>query len=285
MAFNKDTVQKYLDRLQKDVIAADQELANAAAQEACKRSAYEKKKRWADVLKDLLGTITETNRLGMIYLGTLERTRKYNEKVGKNASLCIDAIKILICEAKKLLDCSEVLKGKIRELTDRIDNKIPSKGPNSIIGNLSSLKTASDDAVAAIRDAIKALLATYHEEEDLLGLLAGEKGLLYQVTGSYKLMTDGKKPGVEECASCNPQKTPLFPMDDESCDFYTKTKRQYEETLEELKALLKDIEVVSCKREFAQARKNALDKALAAALAAKSCEVPPTPAATASARR
>jgi hypothetical protein len=279
MAFNKDSVQQYLDRLRKDVIAADQELTNAAAQEAYKRSALDKKKRWSDVLKDLLATITETNRLGMIYLGTLERTRKYNEKSGKNARLCIDAIKILICEAKKLLDCSEVLKGQIKVLTDRIDNKIPAKGPNSIVANLTGLKTATDDAVTAIKDAIKALLATYHEEEDLWGLLAGEKGMLYQVVGSYKLMTDGKKPDLEDCASCHPQKTPLFPMDDESCDFYTKTKRQYEETIEELKDLQKDVEVVSCKREFAQARKNALDKALAAAIAAKACEAAPAPAA------
>lgn len=279
MAFNKDTVQQYLDRLKKDVKAADQELTNALAQEAYKRSALEKKKRWSDVLRDLLTTITETNRLGMIYLGTLERTRKYNEKSGKNARLCIDAIKILICEAKKLLDCSEVLKGQIKVLTDRIDNKIPPRGPNSIIANLTGLKTATDDAVVAIKDAIKALLTTYHEEEDLWGLLAGEKGLLYQVVGSYKLMTDGKKPDLEDCASCNPQKTPLFPMDDESCDFYTKTKRQYEDTLEELKDLQKDVEVVACKREFAQARKNALDKALAAAVAAKACETAPAPAA------
>ncbi|MCF6404980.1 hypothetical protein L3C95_18915 [Chitinophaga filiformis] len=279
MASNKDTVQQYLDRLKKDVTEADQELVNALAQEAFKKSALEKKTRWADVLKDLLATITETNRLGMIYLGTLERTRKYNEKSGKNARLCIDAIKILICEGKKLLDCTEVLKGQIKVLTDRIDNKIPDKGANSIMANLAALKTATDDALTAIKDAIKALLVTYHEEEDLWGLLAGEKGLLFQVVGSYKLMTDGKKPDLEDCASCHPQKTPLFPMDDETCDFYTKTKRQYEETLDELKDLQKEVEVVSCKREFAQARKTALDKAYAAALAAKSCETAPAAAA------
>lgn len=278
MAFNKDTVQQYLDRLKKDCIEADQELNNAKAQEAFKKIALEKKKRWSDVLKDILATITETNRLGMIYLGTLERTRKYNKKTGKNAHLCIDAIKILICEAKELLDCSEVLKGQIKVLTDRIDNKIPSKGTNSIIANLTALKTAEDDAVTAIKDAIKALLITYRQEEELWGLLAGDKGLLYQVEGSYTLVTDGKKPDLEDCASCHPQKTPLFPMDDETCDFYTKTKHQYESTLDELKDLQKDVEVVSCKREFAQARKDALDKAYAAALAAKSCEIAPAPA-------
>ncbi|QHS63685.1 hypothetical protein [Chitinophaga agri] len=278
MAFNKDTVQQYLDRLKKDCIEADQELNNARAQEAFKKSALEKKKRWSDVLKDILATITETNRLGMIYLGTLERTRKYNKKTGKNAHLCIDAIKILICEAKELLDCSEVLKGQIKVLTDRIDNKIPSKGANSIIANLTALKTAEDDALTAIKDAINALLITYRQEEELWGLLAGDKGLLYQVEGSYALVTDGKKPDLEDCASCHPQKTPLFPMDDEACDFYTKTKHQYENTLDELKDLQKDVEVVSCKREFAQARKDALDKAYAAALAAKASETAPAAA-------
>ncbi|TWV98680.1 hypothetical protein [Chitinophaga pinensis] len=279
MASNKDTIQQYLDRLKNDCVEADQELNNAKAQEAFKKSALDKKRRWSDVLKDILTTITETNRLGMIYLGTLERTRKYNKKTGKNAHLCIDAIKILICEAKQLLDCSEVLKGQVKVLTDRIDNKIPSKGANSIIANLTALKTAEDDALNAIRDAINALLVTYRQEEELWGLLAGEKGLLFQVEGSYKLVTDGKKPDLEDCASCHPQKTPLFPMDDEACDFYTKTKHQYGSTLDELKDLQKDVEVVSCKREFAQARKDALDKAYAAALAAKSCETTPAPAA------
>jgi len=275
MASNKDTVQQYLDRLRKDVIEADQELTNAKAQEAFKKSALDKKRRWSDVLKGILDTITETNRLGLIYLGTLERTRKYNEKSGKNARLCIDAIKILICEAKELLDCSEVLKGKVKELSDRIDNKIPSKGTNSIIANLTALKTAVDDALVAIKDAITALLVTYRQEEELWGLLAGEKGLLFQVGGAYTLVTEGKKPDIEDCASCHPQKTPLFPMDDPQCDFYTKTKHQYESSLDELKDLQKDVEIVSCKREFAEARKTALDKAYAAALAAKACETAP----------
>lgn len=272
MALNKDTVQQYIDRLKKDCIEADQALTNAKAQEADKRSALDKKRRWADVLKDVLSTITETNRLGLIYMGTLERTRKHNEKGGKNARLCIDAIKILICEAKKVLDCSEVLKGKIKELSDRIDNKIPSKGANSIMANLLALKTATDDSLVSIKDAINALLLTFHLEEELYGVLAGEKGLQYQLTGMYALMTDGKKPGLEDCASCNPKKTPIFPMDDEACDFYTKTKHQYEETIEKLKDLQKEVDTVSCKREFAQARKDSLDSAYAAALAAKACD-------------
>jgi hypothetical protein len=275
MASNYDTVQQYLDRLKKDVTEADQELNNAKAQEAFKKSALEKKKRWSDALKDILSTITETNRLGMIYLGTLERTRKYNEKSGKNARLCIDAIKILICEAKELLDCSEVLRGHIKVLSDRIDNKIPPKGPNSIMANLTALKTAVEEGLIAIRVAIDALLVTYRQEEELWGLLAGEKGLLFQVGGAYTLVTEGKKPDLEDCASCHPQKTPLFPMDDEACDFYTKTKHQYDSALDDLKDLQKDVEVVSCKREFAEARKTALDKAYAAALAAKACDTAP----------
>ena len=273
MALNKDTVQQYIDRLQKDCIEADQDLNNAKAQEADKRSSLEKKKRWSDVLKDVLGTITETNRLGLIYMGTLERTRKHSDKGGKNAGLCIDAVKILVCEAKKVLDCSEVLKGKIKELSDRIDNKIASKGANSIMANLLALKTATDDALVSIKEAINALLLTFHLEEELYGVLAGEKGLQYQLTGMYTLMTDGKKPGLEDCASCNPKKTPIFPMDDEACDFYTKTKNQYDDTIASLKDLQKDVDTASCKREFAQARKDSLDTAYAAALAAKACEV------------
>lgn len=273
MALNKDTVQQYIDRLKKDTIEAAQDLSNALAQEADKRSSLEKKKRWSEVLKDVLGTITETNRLGLIYMGTLERTRKHNEKGGKNAGLCIDAVTILICEAKKVLDCSEVLKGKIKELSDRIDNKIVSKGANSIMANLLALKTATDDALAGIKDAINALLLTFHLEEELYGVLAGEKGLGYQLTGMYTLMTDGKKPGLEDCASCNPKKTPLFPMDDEACDFYTKTKHQYDEIIAKLKDLQTEVDAASCKREFAQAKKDSLDNAYAAALAAKACEV------------
>ncbi|SFD73664.1 hypothetical protein SAMN05518672_1035 [Chitinophaga sp. CF118] len=272
MASNNDTVQQYIDRLRRDTIEAAQFLTSVQAQEADKRSALEKKKRWSDVLQDVLGTITETNRLGLIYMGTLERTRKHNEKSGRNARLCIDAIKILICEAKKVLDCSEVLKGLIKVLSDRIDDKIPSKGTNSILANLLALKTATDDALVSIKNAINALLVTFHLEEELHGGLAGEKGLLYQLIGMYVLMTDGKKPGLDECASCNPKKTPIFPMDDPACDFYTRTKEQYDETVIQLKQLQREVDLAACKREFAKARKDSLDSAYAAALAAKACD-------------
>jgi len=272
MAYNKDTVQQYIDDLQKDTVKAEQELKNALAQEADKKTQLAKKQRWLSVLNDLLGVITETNRLGLIYMGSLQRVQKHNEKGGKNARLCIDAIKILICEAKKELDCSEVLKGLIKVLSDRIDNKIPTKGANSIQASLLALKTATDDALAAIKDAINALLITFHHEEDLYSMVAGEKSLQYQLIGMYTLMTDGKKPGLDECAVCHPRKTPIFPMDDESCDFYTKTKKQYEETIDRLKDLQKEVDNASCKREFAQAKRDALTTAYAAALAAKACD-------------
>lgn len=272
MALNKDTVQKYIDDLKKDTIKADQDLNNAKAQEADKKSALEKKTRWADVLRTLLGTITETNRLGLIYMGSLERTRKHNEKAGHNARLAIDAIKILICEAKKVLDCSEVLKGLIKVLSDRIDNKIPSTSTNSIMASLLALKNATDDALTGIKDALTALLLTFHKEEELYGILAGEQGLGYQLSGMYSVMTCGKKPGLDDCASCNPKKTPIFPMDDEACDFYTKTKHQYEDAVDSLKDLQKELDAASCKREFAQARKDALTTAYNAALAAKACD-------------
>jgi hypothetical protein len=269
MAYNKDNVQQYIDRLQKDYIEADQQLTSAVAQEAHKRSALEKKKRWAGVLEGVLGTITETNRLGVVYMGTLERTTRYNAKSGINARLCIDAIKILICEAKKVLDCSEVLKAKIKVLSDRIDNKIPSNSTNSIMANLLALKTATDDALTAIKNAINGLLLTFHKEEELFDILAGEKGLTYQLVGMYGLMKDGRKSDLEDCASCHPRKTPIFPMDDPSCDFYTKTKHQYDDTIIKLKELQTEVDLAACKREFAQARKDSLQSAYNAAITAK----------------
>ncbi|HVI44770.1 MAG TPA: hypothetical protein VM802_07865 [Chitinophaga sp.] len=272
MALNNDTVQQYIDRLKKESTEAGQHLDSAKAEESKKAGALDKTRRWSGVLGDVLGTVTETNRLGMIYLGTLERTRQKNEKIGENASLSVEAVKILICETRKVLDCSEVLKGLIKILSDRIDCKIPSNGPGSILNLLQALKAAMDVALAAIKDAVNLLLATYHLEEELWEQLAGENGTLKQVTDMHTLVTDARKPGVGDCASCHPKKVPVFPMDDEACDFYTKTKHQYEEALEDLKRLQKELEKATCKREFAQARKEALDSALAAALAAKACE-------------
>lgn len=272
MALNKDSVQQYIDRLLQDCIEADLAFNSAKAQELSKKSALDKTKRWSDILRDVLNTVTETNRLGMIYLGTLERARKQNEKVGKNARLAVNAIKILICEVKKVMDCTEVMKGLVKVLSDRIDCKIPSKGANSIMAVLANLKTAVDDALASIKEALNALLATYHLEEELWGDLAGEKGLLFQIGGMYTLVTEGKKPDIDSCGHCNPKKTPIFPMDDPACDFYTKTKHQYEETLEKLKDLQDALDNATCKREFAQAKKVALDNAYAAALAAKACD-------------
>lgn len=272
MASNKDSVQQYIDRLQADYIEAEQELTNAKAVEAHKKSALEKKKRWAGVLEGVLAGITETNRLGVIYMGTLERTTRYNAKSGLNARLCIDAIKILICEAKKLLDCTEVLKWKIKVLSDRIDNKIPSNTTNSIMANLLALKAATDDALTAIKNAINGLLLTFHQEEELFDILAGEKGLTYQLVSMYGLMRDGRKPDLEDCASCHPRKTPIFPMDDPACDFYTKTKNQYDDTIHHLKDLQTEVDLASCKREFAQAKKDSLFSAYSAAIAAKACD-------------
>ncbi|MCW3464564.1 hypothetical protein [Chitinophaga nivalis] len=272
MATNKDTVQQYIDRLLQEYTEAARELTNAKAEELKKQGELDKNKKWAGVLSNMFSLISETNRLGVIYMGTLERTRKQNEKLGHNASLSVDAIKILLCETRKVLDCTEVFKGLIKTLSDRIDCKIPSKGTNSIMAVLAALKTAVEEALTAVKEVVNALLAVYHLEEELLEQIAGERGLLYQVTGMYILLTDGVKPDLEACASCHPRKKPIFPMDANTCDFYTHTKEEYERVIALLKEIQRELDLASCRREFAQAKNDALKNAYDAAIAAKSCD-------------
>lgn len=270
---NNDTVQQYVDRLKADLVKAEQDFTTASVEEQQQQSKLTKSKQWVALLKKMLDLIDQTNRLGLSYTGTLQRTRKQGEKVGGNAALGVEAIGLLICEIKKVTDCTEVLKNLLKQLTDRIDCKIPQKNPKeSIMSVIGMLKEAVDDALNSVKDAVNALLKALQSEEDLWASLAGEKGLVYQLTGMSQHMLLGKKPDLEDCASCNPKKTPVFPMDDEACDFYTSTEKEYNKENAAIPVLQEKLDKATCRREIAQSHKDALAAAYAAAMAAKACD-------------
>jgi hypothetical protein len=267
---DNDSVQEYLDRLFKDLTAAKADLLLADAQKAQKEAELNKKTQWFELLTTVLNLLKSTNRLGMRYIRTVKRTRKQAEKIGENAELGIEAMEILICQIKKLTDCTEVLKSMVKVILDRINCNIPEK-PNGIFATLKELQVAVEDALTSVKAAVTALLDALKAQEDLYISISGERGLVYQLEGLYAHMLEGKKPDLEDCVSCKPKQTPLFPMDDPDCDFYSQTSQQYEKVEEQIADLQDELEEVMCKQENAAAKRDALQKAYDAAIAAKAC--------------
>lgn len=265
-----DSVQEYIDRLKQDLAAATAALAQAEALEIQKKLDLDKKTTWSTLLKRVLDLLKATNQLGMEYIRTVQRVRKQAEKIGENAELGIEAMEILICQAKKLTDCTEVLKSLVKILLDRINCSITPK-ENGIMANLNALKTAVDDALISVTNVVTTLLDALKAQEELWVSISGDRGLVYQLNGLSEHMLQGKKPDLEDCVSCKPKQTPLFPMDDPDCDFYSQTEEQYEKVQEQIAELQEEVEEATCKRETAQAKKNALKTAHDAAIAAKAC--------------
>jgi hypothetical protein len=265
-----DSVQEYLDRLSQDLAVAKAELLLADAQKNQKESELAKKRQWFELLTSVLALLKTTNRLGMDYIRTVKRARKQAEKIGENAELGIEAMEILICQIKKLTDCTEVLKSMVKIIIERINCNIPEK-PGGILATLRELQAAVEEALTGIKDAVTALLNALKAQEDLYISISGERGLVYQLNGLYEHMLQGKKQDLEDCVSCKPKQTPLFPMDDPDCDFYSQTSQQYEKVEDQIADLSEELEQATCKQEIAKTRKEALEKAYNAALAAKAC--------------
>jgi hypothetical protein len=267
---DNDSVQEYLDRLKQDLAVATAALLLAQAQENQKSSELAKKTQWSTLLKQVLDLLKRTNQLGMTYIRTVQRVRRQGEKIGENAELSIEAMEILICQIKKLTDCTEVLKTMIKTLLDRINCTITGKD-DGIFATLKALRDAVDEALTGVKDAVTALLNALKAQEELWVSISGDRGLVYQLNGLSEHMLKGQKPDIEDCASCKPKQTPLFPMDDPDCDFYSQTEEQYEKVEKQIAELREELEEATCKRETAQARKDALQKAYDAAKAAKAC--------------
>jgi hypothetical protein len=265
-----DSVQEYIDRLKQDHALATAALLLAEAQENQKKTELEKKQLWSNLLKKVLDLLKGTNQLAMEYIRTVQRVRRQAEKIGENAELGLEAMEILICQAKKLTDCTEVLKSLVKILLDRINCSITPK-ENGIMANLNALKTAVDEALTSVKNVVSSLLDALKAQEELWVSIAGDRGLVYQLNGLSEHMLQGKKPDLEDCVSCKPKQTPLFPMDDPDCDFYSQTEDQYEKVQEQIAQLQEELEEATCRRETAQAKKNALKTALDAAIAAKAC--------------
>lgn len=267
---DNDSVQEYLDRLSRDLASATAAYDQAKAVEDQKTVELEKKSQWSLLLKQVLDLLKKTNGLAMTYIRTVKRVRRQSEKIGENAELGIEAMEILICQIKGLTDCTEVLKTIIKVLLDRITCTITGK-ENGIMANLNDLKNAVEDALTDIKTAVTALLNALKAQEELWVSISGDRGLVYELNGLAEHMLQGKKPDLEDCVSCKPKQTPLFPMDDPDCDFYSQTLEQYQKVEKQIAQLQEEKEEATCKRETAETKKNALNTALIAAKAAKAC--------------
>ena len=276
-------VQQYIDELKHKLREAEKDYTQKTDRESKLRDGVQKKKDYSGALKGLLDQMLSTSDLGIAHIKLLRRARKQAEKVGRNAGLGISAIEIMICETEKTINCTEQLFIYIRQLTDRIEHcKVAvTDEKKSVTGVAKQLRIEIEKAIVNTVELLKALYKALELQEEVSVVISAKRGLAYELNAQKFHMKYGTRndpsdtddpEDLAECASCTKRDKPIFPMNDPQCDVYTRLHNAYEAEKTALAKLQEALESATGEREKAQAKKEALDAALKAALAAKSCE-------------
>ena len=279
-----NNTQKYIDRLREESEAATQEWSKSVQIETKAKTEYDKKSALKGFLDDLLKMLNDTSKVGVVYSEVLLKIEKHVRKIGDNAGRGICALKWLIKEAHQITDCSEALAKLIKDLSDSIDCTIAGKDQkDSIMSIIEQLKKESEKNTLDLKLLIVSFLTTLQHQEYLEQSLVGEpswgnRGLEYQFRAMNNQLLYGNRYGSgahesSHCASCTPRDKKIFPMDDGNCDFYERLKKAQANEEEELKKIKITRDEAIAKRERDEAKKLSIDAALAAALAAKACEI------------
>jgi hypothetical protein len=278
----ENNIQQYIERLKRELKHAEQRWENLKQYENQATKSYQYKSDFSGFLGVLLDLLSATSALGVGYIHTLSRASALSEKAGMNARRGVWSMRIMIGEARKNMDCMEVLTKLIKDLGDRINCKIPVKDEaKSVMTIIRQLKEEAEKAIVTIRDMVLALLKTLQLQEDLRMRLVGKRGLVYHLNAMRRLAEYGNKndPGdtddpedMADCSSCKPKTIPIFPMDDPRCDFYTKLHNEYKGESGQLPGLKDTMDTAIAKRERAEAKKDSLSAALKAAQEAKCCD-------------
>ncbi len=271
---NSDSIQQYIDSLKADLETTNDVLSHAQKTEEQQLNLLDKTKSWSAFLQKTLGQLTQTDQLALAYTNVLGRTVKQASKVAGNSWIGLKALKILICQIKEVSDCTEMLRILTGQLKDRIN--IPAKD-GVIVTDITNLQKAVDDALAAIKIAIAALLTAYQLQEDIFKSIDGnnddDRGMVKQLTWMQMQVLYGFNADPylnDHCANCK-KESPLFPMENNR-KFYQDVKRLHDAVAKEIVTLSKTAITDTCEREIKQAKRDALQAALTAAEAAKSCD-------------
>ena len=273
---NCDSVQEYIDSLKADLAKANDDFLLAQKTEQWQLNLLNTKKSWFGFLQKIFNQLTTTDQLATVYIGLLGRSVKQASKVARNSFYGIKGLQILLCQLKQVSDCVEMLRIIIDQLKERIS--IPTKDAVIFTG-ITNLQKAAEESLAAIKTAITALLNTYQVQEELFKSIDGDdpkdRGIVSQLSWMQMQVLYGYNANPEadckdEDGNCTKQGL-LFPMKNGS-KFYQKIKSSLENLPDEIIELTKNAINDTCEREIKQAKKDALQNALTAAEAAKSCD-------------
>lgn len=279
----ESNVQQYIDQLRVKLKEAEKVNTQRSDRESKLRDGVQKKRDYTGALRGLLDQLISTSDLAIAHIKVLRRAKKQAEKVGKTAKLGISALEILICETEKTMNCVEQLAIYIRQLVDRIDRCKPPvvDDKKSLTAIAKQLKVEIEKGVANSVELINVLYKTLQSQEEVSEKIATKRGLIYEFQAQKFHMKYGTRNDpadtddpeeTADCAACTKRDKPIFPMNDPQCDVYTRLNNTYEAEKTALEKLNNELESATDDRERAQAKKEAIQSALDAAIKAKACE-------------
>lgn len=270
MTTNND-IQKYIDALKEAQKRAQEKYDSDLAKESLVTNIYSKAVELQGFLRGLVDIVRKTLNTGSDYARILERSITQGEKIGRNASWGLSATKILICQAIKTSNCAGLLQQRLKDLSDSLAKcSIPAGTISALITELTKELEAE---LTNVTDLFNSLLNTLQLEQDLSVSLSGKKGLVFQLTAMKNHAYNGKKDDVDSAElACRPH-DPFLTSDIEASLFYKKLKDEFKKVDESIPGLLTNRDIAKSTREKSEAKKDALTKALDAAMKAKSCDV------------
>jgi hypothetical protein len=299
--------QKYIDRLIDELNDAKRCLDEALAEESKASAEYLDAVNWCEFVNNFLSRIQSTIDHAKNVIVMIESAGGQANLVCQNIKCTLEALQILTLEAKESAETIEILKQKIKKLLDQISCiNDPVLDPNvSLLKCIQELKAAVDAAMAASLHAIWAILNAVKALNELLCMICENDmddnpidGSLIQhlniLVGLIKcgessvqdevVAPGSSNPDYEDCTK--PKKelncaiSPLPCLCPDECDstadcstkaYLTDLIGEFENAkdLKEYKKCIFD--KAQKARIKAQARHDALSKALEAAKAAKNC--------------
>lgn len=280
MTVNTIGSQTYIDGLKSALNDAKCVLDIAKAEMAGAQTAYDNAKSWKDLMAEYWERVQKTNELAEEILGCITRVYGHMDKVGQNTNNGNDTLNLLVNAAKLVSQCGDTLKSKVGELQYKIkcldnQNLETSKG---ILKCLTELDEAITVAQTAACTAIEKSLDALEESCDLTTSINGTNGLKEMLQAIEINIKTGSKPGLRDPDLKPLGRKPKFPLTTMDCDYYDYVKKQSQDdegkqgtAVMECALAKAELDEKRNVKDLAQAKYDAIDAALKAALAAKKC--------------
>lgn len=272
--------QAYIESLKEALKDAACVLDLANAELAAAQSAYDNANSWKGLLVEYWSRVKATDDLATELKGSITRVFNHAGKVGDNTIEGNKAILLLVNAVKLMSNCGDTLKNELQELKFKIDcldnSDLDSK--KGILKCLNELNDATTVAQTAACLAIETTLDSLEESAYLRYFINGSDGLKENITAIGKNLSSGSKDGLRDAELKIRDTKPVFPLSHPDCDYYDYLKKQAQD-----EGGNKGVAVAACitakaelddkkdVKDSAQAKYDAVEAALNAALSAKKC--------------